>query len=141
MNGDYDLINSKKYFSLLAMNELNEEEQQKIEAFQTFMARADKYKDYLIGNLKENKESYESGINQLAVLEAMNPDSHLTTYQKMAIASYDNNKTHELQEKEGKIRKLKPNSDVSYGYTSSLSLILSVLTTGILIGVVIFLIK
>lgn len=141
MNTQYDEINSKKYFNLISMPELNDEEVKKVESYQEFMAEADKYNDYLTGNLKLNKDTYENGINQLAVLETMNPGSHLTTYQKMAIAFYDKQKTNALEAKEGKIKKLQPNSDVSYGYTNSFTLILSTLATGILIGVVLFLIK
>ena len=141
MNTNYDVINAKKYFNLLQSPELNEQEQKNIQDFEEFMAKSERYRDYLVGPLKDNKDTYENGINQLAVLETMNPDSHLTTYQKMAIAAYEKQKTNELQIKENKIRKLEKNSDVSYGYTNSFSLILSVLATGILIGVVLFMIK
>ena len=141
MDTNYDVINSDKYFKLISKPVLTEEEQQSAQNYEKFMSDAERYRDYLTGSVKTNKDSYESGINQLAVLETMNPGSQLTTYQKMALMAYNKQKTNALQANENKVRKLQKNKDVSYGYTNSFSLILSVLATGILIGVMIFILK
>ena len=139
MNTNYDVINSKKFFELLNKNELTEIEQQKTQKFEDLMNKADKYSDYLTGSLKENKDSYEKGINQLAILETTEPTIKLTTYQQKAIEAYNKQKSNALELKEKKLRSLEKNNEVSGGYTNSFVLILSVLATGILIGVVLFL--
>ena len=139
MNTNYDVINSKKFFELLNKNELTEIEQQKTQKFEDLMNKADKYSDYLTGSLKENKDSYEKGINQLAILETTEPNIKLTTYQQKAIEAYNKQKSNALELKENKLRSLEKNNEVSGGYTNSFVLILSVLATGILIGVVLFL--
>ena len=139
MNTNYDVINSKKYFELLNKNELTEVEQQKTQKFEDLMNKADKYRDYLTGTLKDNKDSYEKGINQLAILETTEPDIKLTAYQQKAIDAYNKQKSNALELRENKLRVLEKHSDVSGGYTNSFILILSVLATGILIGVVLFL--
>lgn len=136
-----NIINAQSFFKIIEKEEVSKEEQNKVEQFQEIMGEADRYRDYLVGTLKATKDTYENRINQLAMLEAMNPGSGLTTYQKIVLAAYDKQKSNALEAKENKIKKLEKRFDVSAGYTSSIALILAVLTTGILMGVVIYFIK
>lgn len=139
MDTNYDIINSESYFQLLSREELNEDDQKKIVAFQKHMADSDKYRDYLTGTHKDNKDSYEHGINQLAILEAMSGNK-LTTYQEMALLQYDKQKTAVLKANEAKVRVLEKN-DTSNGFINSFAVVLSVLATGILAGVIMFILK
>ena len=133
----YGSINSKHYFELISRPELDEQDQFKVQAFEKLMGEAERYRDYLVGPLKSNKDSYENGINQLAMLSSLNPNLSLSTNEKRAIEAYNVSKSHLREIQEQKVRKLTKN-DSSYGYTNAFALILSVLGTGILIGVVLF---
>lgn len=140
MNTNYDVINSKKYFELISKPALTEQEEISTQTFEKLMHDSEKYKDYLIGSLKQNNDSYEFGINELAAKETINPDIQLTQYQKKAIDAYNTQKQNLLKLNENKIRRLQKNNNVSTGYINSFILILSVLATGILLGISLFMI-
>ena len=140
MNTNYDVINSKKYFELISKPTLTEQEEISTQAFEKLMYDAEKYKDYLIGSVKQNNDSYEYGINELTVKETINPDIQLTQYQKKAIDAYNTQKQNLLKLNENKVRRLQKNNNVSTGYINSFILILSVLATGILLGISLFMI-
>lgn len=141
MSTKYDVINSQKYFYLLSKGQLTDEERDQVSKFEELMATAEKYRDYVTNSIKVNKDGYERGINQIAIQETTNPETSLTDEQKRALEFYNKTKENVLTNGENKVRKLEKNNDVSSGYTNSFVLILSTLATGILIGVVLFLIK
>ena len=131
---NYGVINSRKYFNLLSKSELNEDEQKKVESFEKLMSESDKYRDYLVGSLKTNKEAYENGINNLAIMDSLSSESNLTVNEKRAIDAYNKQKQSVLEYKENKVKKLEKKSDVSSGYINAFILILSSLATGLFIG-------
>lgn len=133
----YGTINSSRYFELISRPELDEYDQTKVQEFEKLMSEAERYRDYLVGPLKSNKDSYENGINQLAMLSSLNPNLSLSNNERRAIEAYNVQKSHLREINEQKIRRLSKN-DMSSGYTNAFALILSVLGTGILIGVVLF---
>ena len=138
MNIKYNVINSKRYFELLNKNELNEEEQNETKTFEKVMSDAKKYNDYLVGPLKQNKDSYERGINQLATYQSTNPSANLTIYQKQAIDAYTKQNSYNDEVRENKIRRLEKKDSATSGFANSFILVLSVLATGIGIGIVLF---
>ena len=135
------IISAQTFFRIIENDQASEDDIKKLDDFQEVMEETDKYNDYKVGQLKENKDTYDNKMNQLAILRAMNPDSRMSTLAMARLAIFEEQKAKALQKNENKIRKLEKNPDVSAGYTNSFVLILSVLATGILMGIVIFLIK
>ena len=138
---DYDIINNKHFFELINKpGELTPEETKRVQEFSEFANNLLKYKDYLLDQQKEHIDTYERGINYLTTLEQEHPEAQLNTKQKYAIEQYQKNKQYLDELKSGKIRVLQKNNDVSPGYANSFILILSVLATGIVIGIILFMI-
>ena len=131
----YGSINSEHYFGLLAKNDLTEEEQSQVLNFEKIMAESERYRDNLVGSLKKNKDSYENGIINRATIASINPGG-INPQEQRAIEAYNISKSHLREIQAQKTRRL--TKDTSSGYTNAFALILSVLGTGILIGVVLF---
>lgn len=140
MKVNYDLPSSNNYFELInKTEELSEEENKKIQAVNAFVADAIKYKDYLLKPQKNYLDTYERGMNDLAIYESENPENSLTMNQKFALDEYQKHMNYRNDFEKEKTRILaKKNNDVSSGYANAFILILTVLATGILIGMIIF---
>ena len=138
MQSVFDIMSPNRYFELLGRDNLTEQERIGVTQFETYMAQAERYKDYLVDNVKTNRDAYESGISQLGIIEATNPNIPLTANQKRAIDAYNQQKSNLREIKENGIKKLTRKNDISAGYTNAFGLVLSVLATGILIGISLF---
>ena len=138
MQSVFDIMSPNRYFELLGRDNLTEQERIGVTQFETYMAQAERYKDYLVDNVKSNRDAYESGISQLGIIEATNPNIPLTANQKRAIDAYNQQKSNLRELKENGIKKLTRKNDISAGYTNAFGLVLSVLATGILIGISLF---
>ena len=140
MKINYDVINSKHYFEILNKpEELTEEEAKKMQTYTEFTNNSMKYRDYLLDYQKKQLDNYEQGINQLAMLETEHPEITLNSKQTYAIEQYRKNKQYLDELDREKVRILEKN-DVSSGFANSFILILSVLATGILIGLILLII-
>ena len=137
---NYEIISPKHYFALInSINELNEEEKNTINNFETYIATLMEYEDYLLEEQRNILKTYKQSIIDIAYLEESGQT--LSPRQSEALNKYNNISSNVLNKNNEKIRKLEKEStkkEASLGYINAFVVILTLLATGIVIGISIF---
>ena len=137
-----EVISEETYFSYLNDDNISVEEEKEIADFEEQMELSMKYRDYLVGEHRDEFEIYNHKISSaLEDLQIRGENAPYSKRQKEAIEKYEkmNEMAEEYKEQKRKDEFKKVlKKETKSGYINAFIVVLSMLLTGILLGFAIY---
>lgn len=140
-----EIINYDTFINYMNMDKLTKEEELEIKEYQDHMEDSLKYKQYLVGEHKEETDKYTRVLNEaLEDIDTYGEKMKVSQIQKKALDKYSQtleNAKEFNNEKQNKENQLRLKKEKKSGYVNAFYVVLTTLLTGIAMGIAIYFTK
>lgn len=140
-----EIINYDTFINYMNMDKLTKEEELEIKEYQDHMEDSLKYKQYLVGEHKEETDKYTRVLNEaLEDIDTYGEKIQVSQIQKKALDKYSQtleNAKEFNNEKQNKENQLRLKKEKKSGYVNAFYVVLTTLLTGIAMGIAIYFTK